>query len=300
MTIINSTDHTNVDRIANRVQRFYNKTPFPDYELERFNCKEDLQFAAYPFASILDRSIPEDASIIDVGTGTGQLSAYLSLRRKCVWGIDFSDASLNKARALKERLSVNSWHLRKVDILNFKEIREIGSKFDYVLCMGVLHHTGNPYLGFKNILTLLESKGYVGIGLYNKLGRIPLNIRQMLAKTIFKNNTRVKDWFIRMQIGEVADQERARGWWNDQYLHPHESTHTIGEVLGWFKRNNIKFYHTVPSSPLSKHCLDIAGVWNEFGELYPLLPNRWFRQLSWICSTHHEGGYWITFGRRDV
>ena len=51
------------------VQNFYNKTPFPDYELDRFNSKEDLQISAYPFAEILDRSIPKDASIIDIGTG---------------------------------------------------------------------------------------------------------------------------------------------------------------------------------------------------------------------------------------
>lgn len=99
--------------IGNIVQQFYNKTPFPDYELERFKSKEDLKITAYPFAKILDRSIPEDASVIDVGTGTGQLSAFLSLRRKCVWGIDFSDTSLNKAKALKQKLGLDTWHLKK-------------------------------------------------------------------------------------------------------------------------------------------------------------------------------------------
>ncbi len=137
-----------VTPIGNKVQNFYNKTPFPDYELERFNTKEDLRAQSYSFANILDRSIPEDASIIDVGTGTGQLSAFLSLRRKCVWGIDFSDSSLKKANQLKEKLKLDTWHLKKVDILDEKQIDEIGQKFDYVLCMGVLHHTGNAYKGF--------------------------------------------------------------------------------------------------------------------------------------------------------
>jgi len=285
--------------IGQQVKDFYNKTPFPDYELDRFNSKEDIILSSYPFARILDRSIPANASVIDVGTGTGQLSALLSLRRKCVWGIDFSDSSLNKARALKKKLNLDSWNLKTVDILDDKQIEDVGMKFDYVLCLGVLHHTGNAYQAFKNILKLLKPKGYIAVGLYNKFGRLPLKARIILAKTIFKNNNRVKDWFIRMQIGDVEDKERARGWWNDQYMHPHETSHTVGEVLKWFRKNNIQYYQTVPSfNPLEKSNLEIAGVWNSANEIRPYLPLRIAVQLWWIWKTHHEGGYWITFGRR--
>ncbi len=280
------------------VQEFYNKTPFPDYELDRFNSKEDLRISAYSFAKVLDRSIPKDASIIDVGIGTGQLSAFLSLKRKCVWGIDFSDSSLSKARALKEKLNLTSWTLKKVDITNEEEIKKIIKKFDYVLCLGVLHHTENAYDSFKNILSLLKPEGKIAIGLYNKFGRIPLKIRIFLVKTIFKNNQKVKDGFIRLQIGKIEDKERVRGWWNDQYLHPHETTHTIGEVLKWFKKNNIKYYQSVPNvSPKNNECnLEIGGVWNNFNETYPNLLLRIYYQLKWIYTTHKEGGYWITFG----
>lgn len=287
-----------VTNIGQKVQNFYNKTPFPDYYLERFNSKGDLRSHAFPFAQILDRSIPEEAFVIDVGTGTGQLSAFLSLRRKCVWGIDFSDSSLNKASALKNRLALNSLNLKKVDILDEKQVEEIGIKFDYVLCLGVLHHTGDAYKAFRNILKLLKPNGYIAIGLYNKFGRLPLKMRRLLSKTVFRNNDKVNDWFIRMQIGDVEDKERARGWWNDQYLHPHETSHTIGEVLRWFRNNNISYYQTVPSSRLfDQSILEIAGVWNDCGEIYPYFPIRVYKQVCWFWKTHHEGGYWITFGR---
>ena len=288
-----------VTKTGEKVQTFYNKTPFPDYELNRFKSKEDLNLAAYSFARILDRSIPINASIIDIGTGTGQLSAFLSLRRKLVYGIDFSDSSLKKAKALKQKLNLDSWHLKKIDILDIKQIEEIGMKFDYVLCLGVLHHTGNAYQGFKNILNLVKPGGHIAIGLYNKFGRIPLKIRKILAKTIFKNNAKIIDWFIRMQIGDIEDKERARGWWNDQYLHPHETSHTMGEILRWFKKNNVEYCQTVPSSiPFDKSDLEIAGVWNNVKDTYPYLYIRTYKQLSWIWKIHHEGGYWITFGRK--
>ena len=277
--------------VGKKVQGFYNKTPFPDYDLSRFNCKDDLVANAWSFAEILDQSIDKDASIIDIGTGTGQLSAFLSLRRKCVWGIDFSDSSLKKAKALKKKLKLDSLHLKKVDILDEKQIEDIGKKFDVILCMGVLHHTGNAYAGFQNILKLLKPNGLIAVGLYNRYGRLPLKVRILLAKTVFKNNQKVKDEFIRMQIGDVEDKERARGWWNDQYLHPHETTHTIGEILRWFDKNGIGFVQIVPNKP----DLAIRGVWNEEGK--PNIVSRSLKQIKWVDQLDREGGYWITFGR---
>lgn len=285
-------------QIGKVVQNFYNKSPFPDYDMGRFNSKFDLDNSMYPFAKILDRSISKEASIIDIGTGTGQLSAFLSLRRKNVWGIDFSDSSLNKAMMLKKKLKLNTWYLKKVNILDKKQIKDIGRKFDYVLCLGVLHHTGNAKQAFKNILKLLKPNGYIAVGLYNTYGRIPLKIRIFLAKTIFKNNNSVKDYFIRMQIGDIEDKERARGWWNDQYLHPHETTHTVQEVLRWFKDNNIEYYQTIPSSNLfDSSNTEMAGVWNKYGERYPDILTAFYKQLFWIFETGREGGYWITFGK---
>jgi hypothetical protein len=37
-----------------------------------------------------------------------------------------------------------------------------------------------------------------------------------------------------------------RAWIADQYRHPHESKHTIGEVLELFDENNLEFVRGVP------------------------------------------------------
>ncbi len=283
-----------MNQVNKIVQKFYNKTPFPDYDLNRFNDIEDLRLAVWRFADIIDRSIPENASIIDVGCGTGMLPAYLSLRKnRKVVGIDFCDTSLNKAKALKEKLNLNVEY-KKINILNEKEIKSLG-KFDYVLCLGVLHHTGEAKKGFENLCKLVKPNGKIVVGLYNKIGRIPLKIRIILSKTIFKNNEKVKDYFIRMQIGDVEDKERRRGWWNDQYEHPHETTHTIGEVLKWFKGNDIKYINTIPT--FSDYNLSIAGIFQK--SFYPYFPIRFYNQLKWFFTTHKEGGYWITIGEYE-
>lgn len=37
-------------------------------------------------------------------------------------------------------------------------------------------------------------------------------------------------------------------WFADQYEHPHESKHTIGEVLGWFDRTGFEFLNSIPNA----------------------------------------------------
>ena len=145
--------------IGTAVQEFYNRTPFPDYELNRFHSITDLREAAWPFAKLLDYVIPREATVVDVGCGTGQLSALLSLRRPKVLGLDFSDSSLSKAAQLKEKLRLKTLELRKIDILDKSQIDTVREKSDFLLCLGVLHHTGDAYSGFKNILSLLKPGG---------------------------------------------------------------------------------------------------------------------------------------------
>ncbi len=279
--------------VAEAVKSFYDKTPFPDYDLSRFETIEDLRKSAYPFASYLNRVIPKDKSVIDVGCGTGQLAAYLSLDRKKVYGIDFSDGSLKKARALKEKLKLDSLTLSKEDIFNLK----VKEKFDYVLCNGVLHHTANPKLGFEKILELLERNGFIMIGLYNKYGRVPLKVRKFLIRTVLFNNKKVREWFIRQQITYLYDKTRFEGWYNDQYNHPHESSHTVKEVLKWFKESKVEYVNSIPTlRKFDNFSLDFENLFSK--EEINEDSSHLLVQLGWIFKTSREGGYFLTTGRK--
>jgi 2-polyprenyl-3-methyl-5-hydroxy-6-metoxy-1,4-benzoquinol methylase len=46
------------------------------------------------FARLLDRAIPGDARIVDIGCGTGQMSLYLARADRVVIGADLTRASL--------------------------------------------------------------------------------------------------------------------------------------------------------------------------------------------------------------
>ena len=279
--------------ITEKVKDFYNRTPFPDFELSRFNSKGDLINSAFPFAKYLNEKIPKDASVIDIGCGTGQLVSLLSLERNNVVGVDMSDSSLAKAKKLKERFDLKTLRLFQADIFNIG----IDEQFDYVLCLGVLHHTKDAKEAFRQILKLAKPNGYVVIGLYNKFGRISLYLRKFLLHTIFRDNETVKRLFLKKQIMSFNDKERFRGWYNDQFEHVHESGHTVSEVLGWFKENNIEYINSIPTLRLA-YDFDITSQ-NFFDkEEINLNSKHIINQLRWIFSTANDGGYFITVGRK--
>jgi SAM-dependent methyltransferase len=282
------------DLVAKKVNAFYDKTPFPDYDLRRFNSPGDLMVAASPFAQYLNRLIPQNASIIDAGCGTGQLCAYLSLTHDDVWGIDFTKSSLDKAAKLKEKLKLDNLHLEMGDILNLN----IKRQFDVVFCNDVLHHTGNPYRGFQNLCNITKPGGHLVIGLYNRFGRLLLKLRRILLRTIFRNNERIKNYFIERHISHFKDKERARSWWNDQHEHPHESTHTVAEVMGWFRKNDIEFINCLPSLRLfDTFSIEFQNLFRKDTSVKTWKP-FWLPQIKWVLTTDREGGHFLMVGRK--
>ena len=69
--------------------------------------------------------------------------------------------------------------------------------FDFVLCSGVLHHTDEPYVNFKQIPKILKKNGYVVLGLYNYYGRFRTKVRQKLFKFFGKSLIMLLDPILR-------------------------------------------------------------------------------------------------------
>ena len=67
--------------------------------------------------------------------------------------------------------------------------------------------------------------------IYNKYGRLPTDFRRVIFKVTGKRFLFL-DPYLR-ERGKY-DDAKAESWFNDQYLHPHECKHTMGQVLKWF------------------------------------------------------------------
>jgi hypothetical protein len=91
------------------------------------------------------------------------------------------------------------------------------------------------------------------------------------------------------------DAEKRRTWWADQYEHPHESVHTVDEVLDWFKRNGVTYVSSFPRAELyaSSDVEKIFKPRRPSGRAAHLL-----KQLAWIVTQNSGGGYFVMVGQR--
>jgi 2-polyprenyl-3-methyl-5-hydroxy-6-metoxy-1,4-benzoquinol methylase len=285
-------------RIGNIVAEFYNENPFPGYDINKYITREDLYKNANIYSRMLDDQIPWEKTILDAGCGTGQLACLLSVKNRKTLGMDFSEKSLAKGNELKEKLKLDNVTFRRENLL---DLEYDGQQFDYIFCNGVLHHTNNPYLGFQNIIPFAKTGTYIIIGLYNKYGRLRLRIKRRWVNWKYRSNKeKTRGAIQEMLVKDEKDTEKQDTWYQDQYLHPHELSHTIDELLDWYKKNNVEYINSLPPIELfrkEEHAIRIfkkssATGWRN-NKLAHLL-----KQLKWTISLRKTGGYFMIVGRK--
>jgi SAM-dependent methyltransferase len=115
-------------------------------------------------------SIPDNASILVAGCGTGREAATLALTypQARVTAIDISEASLDYAR--RQCALVGAPHIRFLR-LDLHHCAQIGERFDAVHCSGVLHHLPDPEAGWGALADVLRPGGAMKIMLYSRIAR---------------------------------------------------------------------------------------------------------------------------------
>ena len=169
------TDRTDVTDI---VQKFYEQTPFPNYD--GLDSRDSLRRKARErvVARLLDEQIPHTASVLEVGCGTGQLTNFLGMGfGRTAIGADLCMNSLKLAKGFRDRFSINNAYFMQINL--FRPPFRTAS-FDVVISNGVLHHTSDCAGAFRSIAPLVKPGGIIIIGLYNWLGRLPTLWRRWL------------------------------------------------------------------------------------------------------------------------
>jgi SAM-dependent methyltransferase len=287
-------------KIGKIVAEFYNRNPFPGFDAHKYVTQADLYKNANIYSRLLDDQIPWEKSILDAGCGTGQLACLLSVKNRKTLGIDFSEESLAKGKKIKEKLKLKNLTLRKEDLLELT-CESKDERFDYIFCNGVLHHTNNPYLGFQNIMQFAKKGTYIIIGLYNKYGRLRLRIKRRWVNWKYRSNMeKTRAAIQEMLVKDEKDTEKQDTWFQDQYLHPHELSHTIDELLDWYKKNGIEYINSLPPIELFRREADAKRIFKK-STVTGWRNSRFahlLKQLKWILSLRKTGGYFMIVGRK--
>jgi hypothetical protein len=127
------------------------------------------------------------------------------------------------------------------------------------------------------------------IGLYNAFARIPLRLRRFVAG--LSGYTWIPfDPVLRDRKNEPARRE---AWLRDQYRHPEEHRHTIGEVRHWFRDNGVEYVRTYPSALIGDGPENLFSAEDDNWRF-----EAWLAQVGWIRTLGQEGGLFVAIGRR--
>jgi len=274
--------------VTDSVKAFYEETPFPNYDDHDTLRSLIDKSRAGVYARKLDEAIPFNARVLEVGCGTGQLTNFLGITCRDVVGSDMCLNSLLLGEAFRAEHGLD--RVRFVQMNLFRPCFPPES-FDVVLCNGVLHHTGDPRGGYRSLVRLLRPGGHIVVGLYNKWGRLATDARRLLIRASGGRLRRLDPYLRSRAI--APDKERA--WLYDQYFHPHESKHTIDEVLDWFAGERLEFVRGVPSVTGAAPLEEV--------ELFEPEPRGTRRQhlgsqLGLLATAGWEGGLFAMIGRK--
>lgn len=185
---------TDADGVRERVVAQYEALPYPARE----PADEDKRLIG-TWLDDLDlinhrcfrgaRTFDAGFRVLMAGGGTGDGTVFLAqqLRERGISGarivhLDVSQAAIDVARARLQRRGLGGVEFVKADLLDLP-VLGLG-EFDYVNCVGVLHHLSQPERGLDALLPSLAQGGAMAILLYAHIGRIGVYQAQTMLREL--------------------------------------------------------------------------------------------------------------------
>ena len=247
------------------VQRLYNTYPFPPEPLldeppPGYNWRWHWQ-AAYNFCTGC-KPPRENIRILDAGCGTGVGTEYLiALNPQAeVVGVDLSEKALEIAQERSLRSGVIKAHQAPVNFyhLNLEQADRLEGEFDFINCVGVLHHLPNPIQGIQALAKKLAPGGIFHIFVYAELGRWEIQLMQQAIALL--QGDKKGDYGDGVQVGRqifaslpennpILKQDKER--WSlenhrdasfaDMYVPPQETDYNINTLFALIEASGLEF-----------------------------------------------------------
>jgi carbamoyltransferase len=244
------------------------KTPFPNYD-DVDNVRALLEKArANAFVRLLNEQIPFDARVVEVGCGTGQLTNFLAIGHRSVLGADRCLDSLTLAQNFKKAHGLERATFAQMNLLK-PALRD--EFFDFVISHGGLHDTVDPWRAFVRMARLARPGGFVVASLCNAYGRKMYPLKGTPAR-------------------------KPVAWFHDHRGRPHESCHTLDEVLGWLDENGLDFVNAIPKPAGGAPMTERERLFEHKDPGSAL--SRMLSQLRSMPNGYQEGGFFIVIARR--
>ena len=251
--------------INQAVANLYNTYPFPpdplsDLEPPGYNWRWSWT-AAYSFCTGI-KPKTQDIRILDAGCGTGSGTDYLIHQNLSaeVTAIDLSEKALEVARERCHRSGVIAKHSKPVKFFNLKleEATQLEGEFEFINCVGVLHHLPEPEKGIQALAKKLKPGGILHIFVYAELGRWEISLMQKAIALLqgdkrgnYRDGVKVgREIFANLpENNRILRQEKER--WSlenfrdesfaDMYVHPQEIDYNVETLFDLIAASGLDF-----------------------------------------------------------
>lgn len=229
--------------IERQVVAMYERHPFPSYT-DKFRKTSEEMFLKMRLLGLSEEDY-SNKKILDCGCGTGEFTCFYAARGNELTAIDLSAPSIEQARAyaasynLAERIDFRRQSVLELDLP--------ADHFDIVYSYGVLHHTPDPYRGYVNMVRVCKPGGVVIVSVYSLYSRFVHRAKQRLIRWIAGDDIEKRCRWGRRLFPLTARKLKLRAHDEsdavlyDQFAIPHESLHTVNEILGWMRDNDVEY-----------------------------------------------------------
>jgi len=259
---------------ADQVREFYEQYPYPRPvdSLENYArlWKDQRRRRADFHLFWPAKAYREDYVILIAGCGTSQAAKHaLRWPSAQVVGVDFSATSIASTEKLKRE-----YHLTNLQIHNFpiEQIRDLGIRFDQIVCTGVLHHLADPDVGLRALHDVLKPDGAMHLMLYAPYGRAGIYLMQDFCRRIGidANDSEIRDLIVALaalppghpleNLMRLAPDFREEATLADALLHPQDRAYSVPQLFDFIKKGGFTFGRWLRQAPYTPGCGAMAKI----------------------------------------
>ena len=279
------------DYISQKVKSQYEENPYPRWRYGNPLRNRNVSFVRAINDEINPNSISpsrddRQLKVLVAGCGTGNQILHTQIfRNAMITAIDLSSSSLAYAQRKVNEMSIENVKLIQMDLLN---VDLLETKFDIILCSGVLHHLDDPLKGLKALLGVLNRNGFLKLGLYSELARQDvIKARELIRKqdiTISEQNIRnFRETIFSGKSQEINSLLSSLDFYSlsscrDLCFHVKEHRFTIKQIQKNLIANNLRFLGFLLPQPIKSQYKDFFPKdklqtnlqnWADYEEAYP-------------------------------
>ena len=253
-------DSTKTQAVSDAVASLYNTYPFPPEPfLDEAPPGYNWRWYWPTVHSFCAGALPASGAVrvLDAGCGTGVSTEYIShLNPEAeVLGIDLSERAIATATERCRRSGATNVQFRQLSIY---DVDQIEGEFDWINCVGVIHHMPDPLKGLQALASKLAPGGFIHLFVYAAIGRWEISLMQRAIALVqggqrgdYRDGVQVgRQIFATLPEGNRIKQRERDRWamenhrdecFADMYVHPQEVDYTLDSLFELIEASGLEF-----------------------------------------------------------